>query len=124
MSLIRGKGNKSTELRLVTAFRGARVKGWRRHLLLPGKPDFTFPSARLCVFVHGCFWHGCPHCYRPPKKNRKFWAGKLAINVKRDRRVIRQLRTRGYRTAIVWECSLGSSRILREVARIRRMLDC
>jgi len=25
---------------------------------LPGKPDLAFPSRRVALFVHGCFWHG------------------------------------------------------------------
>ncbi len=26
---------------------------------LPGAPDLVFRGDRVCVFVHGCFWHGC-----------------------------------------------------------------
>lgn len=25
--------------------------------LPPGCPDIVLPKYRLCVFVHGCFWH-------------------------------------------------------------------
>src|SRR3954469_24349398 len=25
--------------------------------------DVVFRSARVAVFVDGCFWHGCPQCY-------------------------------------------------------------
>src|SRR5262245_35077839 len=32
------------------------LKGWRRHLKLPGRPDFTFRRERVVVFVDGCFW--------------------------------------------------------------------
>ena len=41
MSRIRGRGNKSTELALVKFLRTARITGWRRHLPLLGRPDFT-----------------------------------------------------------------------------------
>ena len=54
MSLIRGKGNKETEQALVRMFRAAKITGWRRHLPLPGKPDFAFPKHKLAVFVDGC----------------------------------------------------------------------
>lgn len=29
---------------------------------LPGKPDIVLPRYRLCIFVHGCFWHRHPGC--------------------------------------------------------------
>ncbi len=42
MSLIRSKGNKRTEVALIKIFKEQGITGWRRHLKLPGKPDFTF----------------------------------------------------------------------------------
>ena len=42
MSLIRGKGNKETENALLALLRQNKITGWRRHLPLPGKPDFAF----------------------------------------------------------------------------------
>lgn len=55
MALVRSKGNKSTEATLARLFRSGGFKGWRRHLPLPGKPDFCFTRARVAVFVDGCF---------------------------------------------------------------------
>lgn len=69
MSRIRSQGNKVTELRLISIFREARITGWRRKQPLLGKPDFVFRQQRLAVFVDGCFWHGCPKCYRRPSSN-------------------------------------------------------
>jgi G:T-mismatch repair DNA endonuclease (very short patch repair protein) len=53
MSLIRGKGNKETEQALRTLFRKNKITGWRRHLPLPGKPDFAFSKQKVAVFVDG-----------------------------------------------------------------------
>jgi DNA mismatch endonuclease (patch repair protein) len=106
MSRIRGKGNKRTEGVLVQLFRDEGIIGWRRHLKLPGKPDFTFRKERLMVFVDGCFWHGCPKCYRVPKENRKFWEEKISRNRKRDRKVNRELQNRGWRILRIAEHSL------------------
>ena len=42
---------------------------------LPGRPDIVFRSARLAIYVHGCFWHrhpGCRHA-RMPKSRLQFW---------------------------------------------------
>jgi DNA mismatch endonuclease, patch repair protein len=29
---------------------------------LPGCPDPVLPARKAIVFVHGRFWHRCPHC--------------------------------------------------------------
>lgn len=74
---------------------------------LPGKPDILFPTARVAVFVHGCFWH--QHSCRKghmPNSNRMYWEPKLAGNVARDARNTRRLRTLGYSVLTVWECRL------------------
>lgn len=73
MSLIRSHGNKATELRLIKIFREFHITGWRRNQPLFGKPDFTFRRERVVVFVDGCFWHGCPKCYKRPGSNQEFW---------------------------------------------------
>jgi DNA mismatch endonuclease (patch repair protein) len=73
MAAIRSKGNKDTEMKLVSIFRAYGIKGWRRHRLLPGKPDFIFSKARLAIFVDGCFWHGCPTHEQKPDSNRDYW---------------------------------------------------
>ncbi len=122
MSLIKGKGNKRTEGVLVRIFKGQGVTGWRRHLKLPGKPDFTFRKERLTVFVDGCFWHGCPKCYRAPKGNRKFWEAKITRNRKRDREVNRELRKGGWRILRIAEHSLKKRDRKRLISRIEKAL--
>src|SRR5687767_10851012 len=92
MAAIRGKGNRSTELRLASGFRKVRLSGWRRHIrlkvpkgkpssdgknLLRTTPDFVFLRAKVAVFVDGCFWHGCPVHATKPKSNAAFWRAKL-----------------------------------------------
>ena len=106
MSRIRGHGNKNTELALVKIFRAHHITGWRRHRPIFGKPDFIFSRNRLAIFVDGCFWHGCPRCYRRPKSNRKFWDAKIAQNRARDRKVSRELRRLGWHVIRIWEHDL------------------
>jgi DNA mismatch endonuclease (patch repair protein) len=109
MAAIRGRGNRATELLLVSLLRQGNLTGWRRHVTLPGKPDFAFPSKKVAVFVDGCFWHGCPKCYTRPKTNRKFWDKKREDNMARDRRVNRQLRGQGWKVIRIWQHSLRKS---------------
>lgn len=87
MSSIRSTRNRSTEQAFLTVLRNQHISGWRRHLRLPGKPDFAFPSQKVLVFIDGCFWHGCPKCYRLPEDNRDYWIEKLNRNRRRDRKV-------------------------------------
>ena len=120
MSLIRGRGNLTTEGALAKLLRLHRITGWRRHAALPGKPDFIFRAHHLAVFVDGCFWHGCPRCYTQPKSNCKFWTTKFVRNRARDRQVNRDLRHRGWRVLRIWEHELRKP--VRVLIRIRRAL--
>lgn len=123
MSRIRGCGNKSTEMVLVTAFRAKGIIGWRRHYPISGRPDFVFLRARLAVFVDGCFWHGCPKHSNSPVNNREFWALKLDANRRRDKRVNRMLRAAGWTVLRVWEHDLKASILSRTVHRIQTALQ-
>jgi len=73
---------------------------------LPGKPDLVFPKLKLCIFVHGCFWHQHPECKKAtlPQTNIEFWKSKLSKNVQRDNEVIEKLHEMGWNTEIIWEC--------------------
>jgi DNA mismatch endonuclease (patch repair protein) len=122
MSLIRGRGNKDTELRLIALFREHGISGWRRNHKLGGKPDFVFRKERLVVFVDGCFWHGCPQHATWPKQNAEFWRTKIVGNRRRDRAVNRRLREAGWQVVRIWEHALTRKRAARTIARIRRQL--
>jgi DNA mismatch endonuclease (patch repair protein) len=106
MSRIRSGGNMTTEVAAVKIFRRNGIIGWRRNYPLPGKPDFVFLSARLAVFVDGCFWHRCPHCNLLPGTNTGYWNPKLARNVRRDREITKKLREKGWRVLRIWEHTL------------------
>lgn len=121
MSLIRSRGNKATELRLIEIFREFGITGWRRNQPLPGKPDFTFRREQVVVFVDGCFWHCCPKCYKRPGSNQEFWDIKIANNRKRDRVVNRELRRLGWRVVRVWQHQLVNS--ARVAGRVIRALN-
>lgn len=122
MSLIRSRGNRATELRLIALMREHGITGWRRNAPVFGKPDFVFRHERVAVFVDGCFWHGCPRHATKPANNRAFWQAKLARNAERDREVTRELRKAGWRVVRVWECALTRARRTRTAARIARSL--
>ena len=122
MSRIRAKNTKP-ELLMRSALSAAGVKGYRLHpARTPGRPDITFVGKKVAVFVHGCFWHSCPHCQRySPKTNRTWWKNKLATNVARDERKSKELKRAGWKVLTVWECRLKKSPA-REAGRVVRAL--
>jgi len=112
------RSTSRTEVRFRRALWAAGARGYRCSLKLPGRPDVAFPAIRLAVFVHGCFWHGCPECRLPrPKANAEFWQQKFERNAERDRAVEATLVAAGWKVITVWEHELradldGSARRL------------
>ena len=70
---------------------------WRR------RADLVFPSARVAVFVDGCFWHSCPEHGCLPKRNTEWWEAKLERTSARDRDTDRRLTAAGWTVVRVWE---------------------
>lgn len=119
MAAIRNRNNRSTERTFAALLRLHRISGWKLHsTALVGKPDFYFPSQRTAIFVDGCFWHGCPRCFRPPRQNASFWAKKIARNRQRDITVKRCLHHKGIRVIRIWEHDIEA-----RAPRIRRLLE-
>lgn len=106
MSRIRSKNTgpeRRARMALVRA--GAR---FRCQPDMPGRPDFLVGGT--AVFVDGCFWHGCPRCYREPRTNRGFWSAKISRNKGRTREVGRELRRQGWGIVRLWEHEIGGRR--------------
>ncbi|MGO8943886.1 MAG: very short patch repair endonuclease [Syntrophobacteraceae bacterium] len=110
MAAVKGK-NTSPELRVRQTLHkmGHRFRLHRKDL--PGIPDIVLPRHRLCVFVHGCFWHQHPGCKRAtlPETNREFWTKKLNKNRMRDEATLRALVSMGWHVFVIWECEARSS---------------
>ena len=107
MARVRSRGNKTTEERFAAILRKGGINGWRRHQRLPGHPDFVWRTAKLALFLDGCFWHGHPCRNTVPKTNAAIWRKKIAKNRARDRRVNKELRDDGWTVVRIWECQLG-----------------
>ena len=122
MSRIRSTNTKP-ERELRSLLSAAGVRGYRlHHATTPGRPDIAFVGRRIAVFVHGCFWHSCPHCKRyAPKHNSRWWRDKLTANRERDARKRRDLVRAGWKVLTIWECRLKEGPA-RELARVVRAL--
>lgn len=124
MSRIRSK-NTGPELAVRQALRAMGITGYRLHYAkAPGRPDIAFVGRKLAVFVHGCFWHGCPHC-RPqrPRTHQGFWNAKLDRNIERDAEKLKAMKDAGWGVITLWECRVRRSpaaearKVLRALAR-------
>jgi DNA mismatch endonuclease (patch repair protein) len=95
---------------------------YRVDAALPGmrrRADLLFRSARVAVFIDGCFWHGCPEHGTRPKSNSDWWAEKIADNVRRDRDTDRQLAEHGWRALRVWEHEAADAAARRIASAVR-----
>ena len=109
-------------LLLVREALGYRWRIDRNAGYLPGKPDVVVPSLHLCIFVDGCFFHGCPRHYRVPATRPEYWAPKVARNQARDRRHARVLRRNGWSVWRFWEHDLKASRLDETAADLERRI--
>jgi DNA mismatch endonuclease (patch repair protein) len=73
------------------------VRGLRR------KADIVFSRQRICVFVDGCFWHGCSEHGTRPATNADYWSDKIEGNTRRDRETDAQLADEGWTVVRFWE---------------------
>lgn len=65
--------------------------------------DIVFRRKQVCVFVDGCYWHGCPLHFVPPHKNRDWWLEKIQANIDRDCRQTELLEGLGWKVIRIWE---------------------
>lgn len=80
--------------------------------------DLVFRPSMVCVFVDGCYWHGCPLHFSVPKQNSAWWAEKIADNRRRDKKRTAELEKRGWLVVRLWEHELGSDTSQLLAARI------
>lgn len=122
MAAVRYRDNRAeVALRKSLFARGLRYRLYSRHLV--GKPDITFVSARVVVFVDGDFWHGRGLIESGTRAVRRqvrgarqdWWVAKLKRTVQRDRHVTRELRRSGWKVLRFWE-----SDVLKDIERVTR----
>ena len=112
------------EIAIRSAVHGLGVR-YRIDWMVPGtrnRADLAFVSARVLVFIDGCFWHGCPRHATWPKANASWWREKIEGNMRRDRDATKLLRRKGWTVLRVWEhepAALAAGRIASTVKRRR-----
>lgn len=67
-----------------------------------GSPDFLITKKRMIIFCDGDFWHG----YKFDEKKKPsgtYWKTKIQNNMRRDKRISRNLRSDGWTVIRLWE---------------------
>jgi len=121
MTQVRSQRNRSTEWRLRACLIRAGIRGWKLNPSdIHGKPDFAFRDQRVLLFVDGCYWHGCPKCYRRPSSHTEYWDAKVRRNRARDRKTAARLKRAGWRVLRIWEHQLSATDLI--IGKIRAAL--
>lgn len=68
---------------------------FRKHEPILGQPDL-FIEPNICVFVDGCYWHGCPTCFT--EKRSDYMSKRIAS----DKLVNEELSRKGYSVFRLW----------------------
>ena len=119
------KTRPETVLRSELHRRGLRFyKNHRPIKMLRCTADIVFPSQRLCIFVDGCFWHGCLAHFKLPVANRAWWKEKIDANRHRDETQTAELRKMGWKVFRIWEHELDNptpvaERVIKYINKIR-----
>lgn len=121
MARIRGR-DTSPELAAANALSHAGLKCRKHARVMRIRPDLSFPSKRVAIFIDGCQWHGCPDHYVRPRSNEEFWSAKLRINVERDIRQTASLEAIGWRVLRIWEHEIEQN-LADVVRRVQRSLN-
>ncbi|MEZ7892706.1 MAG: very short patch repair endonuclease [Candidatus Wallbacteria bacterium] len=112
----------SIEVKLRKELWKHEIKGWRKNYKkLIGKPDIVFTKYKIAIFINGCFWHGCPKCYRLPQTNKKYWINKVNKNTLRDKNNIKILMKIGWTVINFWEHEINNN-ILKCINKIKKNL--
>ncbi|MFD1833150.1 very short patch repair endonuclease [Streptomyces desertarenae] len=83
--------------------------------------DMVFRPAKVAVFIDGCYWHGCPEHYVPPRTNSGYWSDKVAGNIARDRDTDRRLTEAGWTVLRFWEHESPDDCALKIAATVSRL---
>lgn len=107
MQAIRSKGTKA-ERKLAHALWSTGHRYRKNDSAVFGKPDLTFKSIKLAIFVDSEYFHGKNWKvtkYRI-KSNQEFWWNKIEGNISRDLVVVNKLISEGWTVLRFWDTEI------------------
>jgi len=102
MSLIKGKNTK-LELIIFQELKKRKIYFKKHYEKVIGSPDLAFPDKKKAIFIDGDFWHGWQYPKWKKKLTSDFWVRKIDSNRKRDVKINRILKKKGWKVLRVWE---------------------
>ena len=120
--------NTTPEIRVRKLLHGMGYRFRLQRRDLPGNPDIVLPKYKTVIFVHGCFWHGCPTCRHAkirPVANAEYWDKKLNRTLERDKSNMASLGEMGWQVIVIWECEVRKKNLaeLRESIKSKLSLS-
>jgi len=91
------KKDTKLEKMVQTALTLSEIK-FRKHEPVIGQPDI-FIEPNICIFVDGCYFHGCTQCYGESIFEQKI----PKVSLSRDQKVNNELTLKGYIVIRIWE---------------------
>ncbi|MET9533877.1 very short patch repair endonuclease [Streptomyces sp. NPDC006649] len=82
--------------------------------------DLVFRPVKIAIFIDGCYWHGCPEHYVPPKTNSGYWSHKVAGNMARDLDTNQRLSEAGWLVLRFWEHEPSAECAAKITAAVKR----
>ena len=119
MSQVKSKNTKPELLMFMLLDEAGLI--YDKHYPITGKPDIAFPEYKLAIFIDGEFWHG--KNYKQLKQTiSPFWVKKIGDNLRRDRKIDRELRTQGWHIMHLWGKKITRNP-LQSLMRIKRFIN-
>jgi len=105
MSRIKSK-NTSIEKILEKELIKRNIRFEKNYNEVIGKPDFIILEKKIAIFCDSAFWHGYKNMSTKRhdfKSNKDFWTDKIKNNIKRDKKVNRELNKMGWKVIRFWD---------------------
>jgi DNA mismatch endonuclease (patch repair protein) len=91
--------NNTLELTLQERLIANRIN-FNTHVSIEGRPDI-FIDPNICIFVDGCYWHGCPCKFNPEQKGQH--SEYIKSRIKHDEAISEELKNKGFVVLRFWE---------------------
>jgi DNA mismatch endonuclease, patch repair protein len=118
MSRIRSK-KTNFELEFFHILKKHKIKFRSHPKNIYGRPDVILKDYHTCIFLDSDFWHGWQYPRWKHKLKNDFWRNKIERNRKRDKKVTRTLRMKGWIVLRFWEHNI----LIKKEIIIKKMIS-
>lgn len=122
MQAVKSSGSKE-ELALTKALWSLGYRYRKNNKTVFGKPDITFKSQKIAIFIDSEFFHGKDfETKKKPATNAEFWDKKIRRNIERDKEVNEFLLQSGWLVLRFWSTEVRKN-LEHVVDIIRKTVD-